>query len=101
MNLHDLVNELIIDTKGSAEGGLTSIEAYSSLGVFGPEILLCILMVLILLVRLIRGLERFDVFYLALVGSVLALVVAEPWRLVTDPASFLTFQRNQTHPQRL
>lgn len=88
MNLHDLVNELIIDTKGSAEGGLTSIEAYSSLGVFGPEILLCILMVLILLVRLIRGLERFDVFYLALVGSVLALVVAEPWRLVTDPASF-------------
>ena len=67
MNLHELVSELIIDTKGSVAGGaFTWPSADSSLAAFLPEICLCVTIVLMLLVRVFSWGRRLDVFYFAL-----------------------------------
>ena len=73
-NLHDIVSKLIIDTKGDASGGLFSLPSPdSSLGVFCPEILLSITIVVILLVRFCDTKNRFPSFLIALGGSLAAL----------------------------
>ncbi len=86
MNLHDLVSQLLIDTKGPPEAGLWRCTADSSVGVFLPEITLCAAIVLILLARLPRWGVRINTAWIALVGSLVALYLAAPWQLATDPA---------------
>ncbi len=90
MNLHELVSQLIIDTKGTVAGGLLSLPSRdSSLGVFLPEICVCVTIVLMLLVRVFRFGRRVDAFYFAAFGSALALYFAAPWQhLGASPPSF-------------
>jgi NADH-quinone oxidoreductase subunit N len=82
VNLHELVSELIIDTKGSADSAFWSFTSDSSLGVFRPEMTLCATIVLMLLVRLFRWGRNVNVAWIALAGSVLALFFAAPWALL-------------------
>ena len=88
MNLHELVSELIVDTKGPVEGGLFTLpSADSSLGVFLPEICLCVTIVLMLLMRVFKFGRRADAFYFAAAGSALALYFAAPWQHLGNPAA--------------
>jgi len=73
VNLHDVINQLIIDTKGSAEAGFSW---NSSIGVFLPELVLCLTIVLMLLVRVFSWGRRLDAFMFALIGSAAALFFA-------------------------
>lgn len=82
MTLFDLLSDLIDDTKGLAENVMFTDQ--SSLGLFQPEMILCVTVVAMLFVRLFSWGQRFDVFYLALAGSVSALLVAAPWTLWTE-----------------
>ncbi|MCP4817407.1 MAG: hypothetical protein GY888_33235, partial [Planctomycetaceae bacterium] len=78
MNIHDLVSELIVNTKGTASGSFLSITRDSSLGAFLPELVICLTIVLLLTVRLFDSLKKLDVFWVALVGSVAGFVLANP-----------------------
>ena len=81
MNLHELVSQLIIDTKGSVSGGLFSWPtADSSLGVFAPELCLCATIVLLLFIRLLKGGQKVDLFWVMLIGTGVALVASSPWK---------------------
>jgi NADH-quinone oxidoreductase subunit N len=64
--LHELVNQLRIDT-------------LASLWPFAPEIALCVTIVVMLLVRIPRWGRWIDAFWLMLIGSGLALYLAAPW----------------------
>jgi NADH-quinone oxidoreductase subunit N len=87
VNLHDLVSDLIIDTKGgSVDGGLFTLPSWdSSLYVFLPEICLCLTIVLMLLLRVFRFGRNVDACYIAAGGAILALWFAAPWQLLSDP----------------
>ena len=76
MNLHDLVSQLIIDSKGAADVLMTPD---SSLRAFLPELVICVTVLAMLLVRLFRVGRYVDMFWLALAGSVAALYFAAPW----------------------
>ncbi|MCA9141868.1 MAG: hypothetical protein KDB05_03740, partial [Planctomycetales bacterium] len=83
MNLHELVSELIIDTKGSVSGGLFSLPtADSSIGVFTPELCLCATIVLLLFIRLFNGGRKVDLFWVMLIGTGVALVASSPWKFL-------------------
>ncbi|HVU90473.1 MAG TPA: NADH-quinone oxidoreductase subunit N [Pirellulales bacterium] len=66
MNFQELVNNLRLDTIDVSLPG------------FRPELAICATIVVMLLLRLPRF--RVDAFYVALAGSVAALVLAAPWR---------------------
>ncbi|HJN12021.1 MAG TPA: NADH-quinone oxidoreductase subunit N [Pirellulaceae bacterium] len=88
MNLHELVSQLIVDTKGPVDGSLFSLpSADSSLGVFLPEICLCVTIVLMLLVRVFRFGRRVDAFYFAAAGSLVALCFVAPWQHLGVPTA--------------
>ncbi len=87
MNLHDLVSQLIIDTKGSAAPGFWGFTWDSSLGAFRPELALCVTILAVLLARLLRASRRIDAAWIALAGTCLAFWWAAPWQLITDPAA--------------
>lgn len=91
MNLHELVSQLIVNTKGSVDGGLFTLPSRdSSLGVFLPEICLCVTIALMLLVRVFRFGRHADAFYFAAFGSALALYFVAPWlHLGAAPPSLL------------
>lgn len=81
MNLHELVSELIIDTKGSVAGGLFSLPtADSSLGAFSPELCLCATILVLLLIRLFNSGRRVDLFWVMLIGTGIAMVASSPWK---------------------
>ncbi len=81
MNLHELVSELIINTKGSASAGLFSLpSADSSLGVFLPELCLCATILLMLTIRIFNAGRRVDLFWIMLLGTGVALLAAAPWK---------------------
>ncbi|MBC8876631.1 MAG: NADH-quinone oxidoreductase subunit N [Planctomycetes bacterium] len=63
MNLHDVISQLIIDSK-------------SSIGMFLPELVICVTIVLMLLVRVFNWGRRIDAFVFALGGSVVAFILA-------------------------
>ncbi|MCA9119336.1 MAG: NADH-quinone oxidoreductase subunit N [Planctomycetaceae bacterium] len=90
MNLHELVSELIIDTKGSVTGGLFSLPtADSSLGVFMPELCLCATIVLLLFIRLFDGGRKADLFWVMLIGTGAAMLASAPWKyLGSHPPQF-------------
>jgi len=79
MNLHELVSELIINTKGSGSSNFFEWSADSSLVCFLPELTLCATIVLMLLVRVFDWGRRADAFFFALIGSAVALCFAAPW----------------------
>lgn len=81
MNIHDLVSDLIVNTKGTASGGFFSITRDSSLGAFLPELVICLTIVLLLTVRLFDSLKNLDVFWVALAGSAVGFVLANPLQL--------------------
>lgn len=88
MNLHDLVSQLIIDTKGTPSGGVFSAPAAdSSLAAIAPELILCATILVLLLVRTFKGGERVDTFWVAAIGSALAFYYAAPWSLLSGGAS--------------
>ena len=80
MNLHELVSQLIIDTKGSPDGSFFAIAADSSLRAFLPELLLCATVLAMLFIRLFHVLRRVSAFYIALAGCLAALFFAAPWQ---------------------
>ena len=86
MNIHELVSDLIVNTKGTADGGFLSITRDSSLGAFLPELVICLTIVLLLTVRLFDSLKNFNVFWVALAGCVAGFVLAEPLRLFQGEA---------------
>lgn len=65
MNLHELVSDVLVDAQASFWG-------------FLPELTLCATIVLMLLVRMLGG-RRADVFWVALLGTALALWHTNPW----------------------
>lgn len=74
MNFQELVNNLRLDTIDVSLPG------------FKPELVICATIVLMLLLRLPKF--RIDAFYVALVGSVVALVAAAPWHyLGSEPVT--------------
>jgi NADH-quinone oxidoreductase subunit N len=79
VNLHDLVSQLIIDTKGAAGALLAAPTADSSLRAYLPELVLCLTILALLAIRLPRWGWRVDTFWVALVGSAAALYYAAPW----------------------
>lgn len=80
MNLHDLVSQLIVDTKGVASGVPWEFSPDSSLGAFLPEIVICKTIVIMLAIRIFNFGKRIDSFYIALLGSLVALCVGIPWK---------------------
>ena len=76
MNLHDLVSQLIIDSRGAADVLMTPD---SSLRAFLPELVICVTVLAMLLVRLFRFGRHVDMFWLALAGSIAALYFSAPW----------------------
>jgi len=79
VTIHDLLSQLIVNTKGTPGGGPFGFTLDSSLWAFMPELILCATIVLMLVVRLFRWGQRIDGFYFALAGGLLALVCAAPW----------------------
>lgn len=65
--MNELVEKLITDTKDI------------SIGVFMPELCLCVTIVLLLLIRLFKAGQRVDLFWVMLVGTGAALVLGSPW----------------------
>jgi len=76
VNFHEIVSQLILDTRGNVAGGPWTFSTLSSIGVFLPEIALCATIVLMLLARLFSRSQGGLVFPVALVGSILALFLA-------------------------
>jgi len=66
VELHQLVAESIADTKASLWPA------------FGPELILCATILVMLLVKLIPGLRKLDAFLIVLIGSLAALYFAFP-----------------------
>lgn len=73
MNLHELISDLILNTKGAGEN---LFNPAGSLGMFLPELILCATIVVFLVVRIAK-LGRFvDPFWLATVGAGVSLITA-------------------------
>ncbi len=67
----------------------------ASIMLFVPEAILCTVMVLLLLVRIIKITEKLDVFWVALVGAVAALVSTKFWQLLLASHSTPPFPREE------
>jgi NADH-quinone oxidoreductase subunit N len=78
VNFSQLISDLVVDSK-------------ASLGLFRPELALCATIVVMLLVRVLRGGHRIDVFWIALVGSAVGFWLSIPW----DKIGQLGSQENQ------
>jgi NADH-quinone oxidoreductase subunit N len=78
VNFSQLISDLVVDSK-------------TSLSLFGPELALCATIVVMLLVRVLRGGHRIDVFWIALVGSAAGFWLSIPW----DKIGQLGSQENQ------
>jgi NADH-quinone oxidoreductase subunit N len=51
-----------------------------SLQLFRPELVLCATILVMLLLRVFRGLEKIDAFWIALIGSAIGLWFSAPWQ---------------------
>lgn len=79
MNLNDLISQLVIDTKGSPDASFFSIAADSSLRPFLPELILCLTVLLMLLVRLFKVGRSVSASWIAIAGAAAALYFCAPW----------------------
>ena len=66
MNLQQLIKQLANDST-------------ESLSWFLPEIVLCAVIMLLLLVRLFDGKQRLDLWFIAIAGSVVSFLFSQPW----------------------
>lgn len=66
MNLQQLIEQLVNDST-------------ESLSWFLPEIVLCAVIMLLLLVRLFDGKQRLDLWFVAIAGSVVSFLFSQPW----------------------
>ena len=66
MNLQQLIEQLVNDST-------------ESLSWFLPEIVLCGVIMLLLLVRLFDGKQRLDLWFVAIAGSVVSFLFSQPW----------------------
>src|SRR5262245_1200361 len=82
MNLHDLVSQLIIDTKGVAGALFAAPTADSSLRAYLPELVICLTILALLGVRAFgpRWGWKVETFWIARGGAGAALYVAAPWQ---------------------
>ena len=80
MNLHDLVSQIIIDSKGAAD----VVTADSSLRAFLPELVICVTVLALLLVRLFRVGRHVDMFWIAVAGSSHAVKLEPALRAVLE-----------------
>ena len=96
MNLHQLVSELIVDTKGSPDPSFFNIAPDSSLYVFLPELIICATILLMLLVRLFAIGRKVNTGYIALAGSLIALYFAAPGNLFSLPDNAATASATAT-----
>src|SRR6478735_6397389 len=87
VNLHQLVSDLIVDTKGSPDASFLSIVPDSSLYAFLPELIICATILLMLLVRLFEIGRKVNTGYIALAGSLVALYFAAPGNLLSLPTA--------------
>ncbi len=89
MNLHDLVSQLIIDTKGAAGALFAAPAADSSLRAYLPELVICLTILALLAVRAFvpRRAWQVDTFWIALVGAGAALYFAAPWQHLVSALS--------------
>lgn len=76
MTLYDLTHSLVSDTLASTAG-------------FQGELVLCVTIVLILLLRIPGFTSRIDSFYVMLAGSAVALYLAGPWQTPVERPSEL------------
>jgi NADH-quinone oxidoreductase subunit N len=67
VNYSQLINSLVSNTTGS-------------LVPFRPELALCATIVVMLLLRVFRGLEKIDAFWIALIGCAVGLWFSVPWK---------------------
>ena len=72
MNVHELVSQLITETRGT------------SLPKFAPELILCGTIVLNLIFRMTNIGRTTGSFGLVFIGTLLALMLAEPWSLGSE-----------------
>jgi NADH-quinone oxidoreductase subunit N len=79
VNFHDLVSQLLVDTKGTPASSFFAITADSSVRAFLPELILCATVLLLLFVRLFEFGRKIHGAYIALAGAILALYFAAPW----------------------
>lgn len=79
MNLHDLVSELIVDTRGLGGQLLSWPDPNSSLGVFLPELTICATILLLLFLRIFRWGRGIDPFLVAVAGTGAAFYLTAPW----------------------
>jgi NADH-quinone oxidoreductase subunit N len=87
VNLHDLVSQLIIDTRGAAGALFSAPTADSSLRAYLPELVLCLTILVLLAARLPRWGWKVDSFWIALVGAAAALFYAAPWEHLVSALS--------------
>lgn len=85
MNLSEIYQQLLVDTTGASTPGVFAPDG--SLSVFLPELVLCGAILLMLLVRTAKWGAKADGFYFALIGGLLALYFAAPWKHLTGAAS--------------
>lgn len=85
MNLNEIFQKLLVDTTGSSTPGVFAPDG--SLSVFLPELVLCGTILLMLLVRTTKFGGKADGFYFTLIGSLVALYFAAPWKHLTGAAS--------------
>jgi NADH-quinone oxidoreductase subunit N len=77
VELYNLIQSLVNDTLASVAG-------------FQGELVLCVTIVLILLLRIPRLTSGIDSFYVMLAGSAVALYLAGPWHPVERPGEIFT-----------
>ena len=87
MNLHDLVSQLILDTKGTPGPLWSAPSPDSSLAAFCPELVICATILALLALRVPRWGWRIDSFWIALFGGLAALYYAAPWQLLPSPSA--------------
>ncbi len=88
MNLHELVSQLIIDTKGSASSSFLDLARDSSVFAFMPEIVLCLTIIALLLARLTKLDRIISSFSIVLIGSLVALGFVAPSIHLASPDTF-------------
>jgi NADH-quinone oxidoreductase subunit N len=74
VNFSQLINSVMSDTTGS-------------LALFRPELALCATIVVMLLLRVFRGLEKIDAFWIALLGAAVGLWFSAPWKQLDTVSS--------------
>jgi NADH-quinone oxidoreductase subunit N len=74
VNLSQLIQSLTSDTA-------------NSLNLFRPELALCVTIIVMLLMRVFRGLKSIDSFWIALIGAAVGLWYSAPWQQLDSIAT--------------